>query len=160
MVDTLQIEIIEEVTIIAAKIIEEVTVLDVEISGKGPAGPAGPIGAGGGSSFTLPTNSDLGGNRVIATVSEFAVYADSSANKPAIGITTGASVSGVDCNLQSGGKMAVSGMSWTPDSPIFLGVNGLLTQTEPVSGFSQLLGYAHNAETILIEIGQPINLVV
>lgn len=117
----------------------------------GPPGPAGEVG------FTLPTNSDIGGNRAISTVSGYAAYADcSDITKPAIGVSTGAVSSGSDVTLQSGSKMTVVGAGWTPDQPIYVSTNGILTQTEPVSGFSQVLGVAHDSETIIIEIQKPI----
>lgn len=125
----------------------------------GTDGAPGAVGPPGGSGFTLPTEISIGGNRAVATVSEFAVYADSLLGLPAVGISTGAVVGGNDVTLQSGSKMAVTGAGWAPGSPVFLSTNGTLTQTEPVAGLSQVLGIAHDAETILIEIVQPITLV-
>ena len=125
----------------------------------GRPGPTGPPGPAGGAGFVLPTNSPIGGNRAVATDSNYAVYADCSTGQIAIGISTGAVSGGEDVVLQSGAKMVVTGMNWTPDLPIFTGLNGVLVQVEPTSGFSQYLGMAHDSETIIIEIAKPINLV-
>ena len=123
----------------------------------GADGTHGVTGPAGDSGFTIPTNSPIGGNRAIATVSGYAAYADSSdTSKVSVGISMGAVVSGVDVSLQTGSKMTVSGAGWTPDAPVYVSINGTLTQTEPASGFSQALGVAHDSETLLIEIQKPV----
>ena len=146
-----------ELEVKAAVMDLEVKAANVELNTCIP-GPAGPPGPAGGAGYTLPTEVDLGGNRAIATDNGFAVYADSSSGRPAIGISTGAVSGGEDVVLQSGAKMVISGAGWTPGLPIFTGLNGVLTQVEPTSGFSQYLGMAHDSETIIIEIAKPINL--
>lgn len=124
----------------------------------GPQGEVGPPGPAGGAGFTLPTTSDIGGNRAVGTVNGYAVYADCSTGVIAVGISMVAVSSGEDVILQSGSKMTVTGAGWTPGGTIYVSTNGTLTQTEPTSGFSQKLGVAHDAETILIDISRPINL--
>ena len=124
----------------------------------GPQGEVGPPGPSGGAGFTLPTNSAIGGNRAVGTGSEYAIYADCSTGIIAVGISMAAVSSGEDVTLQSGSKMIVTGAGWTPGGIIYTSTNGTLTQAEPTTGFSQKLGIAHNAETILIDISRPINL--
>lgn len=119
----------------------------------GPKGDTGPAGT---SYYELPTNSDIGGNRAVGTSSGYAVYADSSTPVQAVGITMSATSSGENAKVQTGGKMTVTAAGWTPGAPVFLGANGTLTQTEPTSGISQVLGIAHGSDVILIEINQPI----
>ena len=118
----------------------------------------GPKGDKGDSFFELPTNSDIGGNRAVGTVSGFTAYADCSASVVAVGLSMGATQSGINCKIQTWGKMVVTGAGWTPNAPVFLSVNGTLTQVEPVHGFSQVVGIAHDSETLLINIEKPINL--
>ncbi len=120
-------------------------------------GPAGPIGPPGTSVYTLETNSDIGGNRALSTEGNYAIYADSTdTSKPAIGISVGAVSSGVDVTVQSGAKMTVSSAGWVIDLPIYLSTNGTMTQVEPTSGFSQVLGHAYKSDVIIIDIQKPI----
>ena len=119
-------------------------------------GPKGDTGLPGSAYFELPTNSDLGGNRAVGTVSGYAAYADCSTPVPAIGITKSATSSGDNTDVQTGGKMTVTAAGWTAGKPIFLSTSGTLTQTEPSSGISQVLGTAHGSDVILIEIDRPI----
>lgn len=119
-------------------------------------GPKGDTGLPGSAYFELPTNFSIGGNRAVGTSAAFIVYADCSTSSPAIGISRAATTSGTNCEVQTGGKMVVPGAGWTPGGIIYASTNGTLTQTEPTSGFSQKLGVAHDAETIIIEISKPI----
>lgn len=138
------------------------TKIDITVSGVGPKGldgPVGPPGPEGGSGYTLPTNSAIGGNRAVATGNIHAVYAGSDTMLPAVGVSMGAASSGNDVTLQTGGKMLVTSAGWTPDYPVFLGVNGTLTQTEPTSGISQKLGVAHDQDILLIDIKTHVILV-
>jgi hypothetical protein len=48
--------------------------------------------------------------------------------------------------------------TWTPGEPIFLGNNGMLTQTPPSSGFAIELGTAISATSIWIVVGQSVEL--
>lgn len=108
------------------------------------------------SGFTLTAALDIGGDRAIATSSGNAIYADCSTNKPAVGISTGAVSSGEDVTVQNSGKLTVTGAGWTPNGLIFLSTNGTLTQTEPMSGISQVLGRAYSSDVMIIDIQRPI----
>ena len=123
----------------------------------GPQGVPGPPGPASGEGYLLPTDSDIGGNRAIATVNGYANYADcTDPTKQAIGLSMGAVSSGADVTIKSGGKMVITGAGWLTGAPIYLSVNGTLTQTEPTTGFSQVLGMAHSSDTILINIQKQI----
>jgi len=107
--------------------------------------------------YSLPTNVAIGGNRAIATSGEYACYADcSDINKPAIAISKGAVSAGDDVPLQVSEKMTISGAGFTPGEYVFVGLNGVLTQTPSTAGYSQIVGVAHSSEILLIEISQPI----
>jgi len=108
------------------------------------------------NNYTLPTEINIGGNRALASVDGYAVYADNSLSLPAIGISSGAVVGGNDVNVRSGGKITLTGAGWTPNGVIYLSTNGTLTQTEPITGLSQTIGKAHTSEIIIINIGKPI----
>ena len=123
----------------------------------GPVGATGPVGPSSGAGYTLPTAIPIGGNRALATDNSFAVYADSSViSKSCVGISMGAVSAGDDVTLQSGGKMTVTGAGWTAGSPVYLSTNGTLTQVEPVTGMSQVLGVAHGSDVIIIEVQKPV----
>ena len=73
-----------------------------------------------------------------------------------LGITTGAAAAGDAINVQASGEMTEVSWNWTPGLPVFLGTNGLLTQTPPVSGFQLVLGVAISPTKLAINIKQPI----
>lgn len=111
----------------------------------------------GDSGVILPTNSALGGNRAVSTKDQFACYADcDDASISAVGISTGAVVSGVPVELQTSGKMTISAAGFTENNFVFVGSNGVLTQTPSGISFVQKVGIAHSPEILLIDISQPI----
>ena len=122
----------------------------------GPQGDVGPPGPTGGAGYTLPTNSDIGGNRAITSSNSYAAYADNTDETTyCVGLSMGAISSGADVTLQSGGKMTVSGAGWTESLPVFVSTNGTLTQSAPVTGYVQQVGMAFDSETLIIEINEP-----
>lgn len=50
------------------------------------------------------------------------------------GVSRSATVIGDDINVVRQGLITEAGWTWTPNQPIFIGVNGVLTQTPPVTG--------------------------
>ena len=126
----------------------------------GPQGVIGPPGPTGGAGYTLPTNSDIGGNRAITSSNSYAAYADNTDETTyCVGLSMGAVSSGADVTLQSGGKMVVSGVGWTESLPVFVSTNGTLTQIVPVTGYVQQVGIAFDSETLIIEISEPTYLI-
>lgn len=131
----------------------------------GPEGPQGPQGAAG-VIIVAPSSINLSGHRavVLNNLGE-ALYADNNtavhANKFA-GITQGASVQGASATLQQFGEITEPTWSWTPDQPVYLGSNGLLTQTPPVAAtakFSLIIGVAQTATKIFVNPMPPIFIV-
>ena len=102
---------------------------------------------------------NLGGNRVIVVLGDLAFYADKdnlSHVDKVRGISTEAFTTGNIGCVQIGGFMQDPSWSWTPDLPVFLSNNGLLTQTVPTTGFILQLGVADTATRILIDLKMPI----
>ncbi len=103
---------------------------------------------------------DLGGNRVVvANASGLAIYADRTEPTHAsrvIGITQGAASEGAITQVQYLGEMIEPSWSWTPGAALYLGTNGLLTETCPSTGFALNIAFAITATKIVIHIGQPI----
>lgn len=102
----------------------------------------------------------LSGNRcVCVNDAGLLIYADSGTLAHAhrvLGITTGAISSGATGSVQVFGEMTEAGWSWSIGSPVYLGINGALTQTAPATGFALAIGFAVTATKIYIDIKQPI----
>lgn len=132
----------------------------------GPRGPQGAVGASGNTSFTKTAAQALGGHRVVRLISAAAVdYADNATlahGDDVLGVTTGAASLGADVTVVRTGEITEPSWNWTALEPLFLGRNGLLTQTAPslAAGdvFSLQVGVALSATTALIDIDSAIYL--
>ncbi len=120
----------------------------VVVGKQGPAGPAQ-------STILGTAGEDLGGHRaVVFNASGQAVYADQTETDHAgriAGVTTGAATSGSAVTIQRTGEMTEPGWSWNPESPLYLGTDGMLTETPPTSGVLQSIGHAVTATKILLD---------
>lgn len=144
-------------------------VLEIPVSGPqgpaGPQGPQGPAGPSGGSALSVVAASAIGGHRVVVLDSAGApVYADntnSSHVHKVFGITLNAGNSGDTISCVRSGEVVESTWNWTLDLPIFLGTNGLLTQTAPANPavFSQIVGFPVNATTLFVSLREPFLLI-
>lgn len=54
------------------------------------------------------------------------------------------------------GDLSDGGWNWTRGSPVFLGLNGFLTQTAPTTGFLLIVGNPSSATTLAINPSVPI----
>jgi hypothetical protein len=102
----------------------------------------------------------ISGHRAICVDSDGkAIYADSSiadhANAVA-GISTHAALTGQPLTVQSAGVLEEPSWTWMPHQPVFLGVNGFLTQTPPSVGFQLIVGVPKSATELLIGVKAPI----
>lgn len=134
----------------------EVAVASAEaVYAKGPKGDPGP----GFTEITLTAGSALGGHRaVIADGSSQAQYADHSIPEHlgrVVGITTGAAVMGADVAVTTSGEVIEPSWDWTAGK-IFLGINGLLTQLAPTTGFIQVIGVALSPTKMLVDLQTPV----
>lgn len=149
-------------------IVEErqVTVLEVPerhivfIGEQGLPGPTGPVGPAGSAIQTLTAGEALGGHRfVVSDAAGNAIYADQSiathANK-VLGMTTGAALLGASVQIQQSGEYVEPTWTWALDTPIWLGLSGLMTQTAPTTGFSMIVGFPITSTKILIAMREPI----
>lgn len=128
-------------------------------------GSQGPQGIPGASSVenTVIAGVNLTGLRaVILNSAGEAIYADSataSHSNKFFGITMGSSNIGTTVTVKIFGELTEPTWSWTPDQPVYLGNNGALTQTVPVSPsstFSLIIGVAVTATKIYINPMPPI----
>jgi hypothetical protein len=97
----------------------------------------------------------LGGNRVVAFRSDGLVEHASNTTAGhqhlSVGVTTGAVSLGAVADVLSLGEMTEGSWSWTPGQLVFLGVNGLLTQTVPTApSFLRVVGVAVTSTTLFI----------
>jgi hypothetical protein len=72
-----------------------------------------------------------------------------------IGITEEAVQSGFVGNALTGGEITNPLWNWTPGAKLFLNGQNLST-VAPSTGFSQFIGVARTATTIMIQLGDPI----
>lgn len=125
------------------------------VNGQGPAGTS--------TSPSYTTAAALSGHQVLALNSAgLALYAsadDLSMAFRIVGISNNAASSGGSITVQDKDVMTHGGWSWTPGQIIYLGLNGALTGTVPVSAtFILVMGKALSATSILVGIQPPIAL--
>lgn len=155
--------LVEEIQILAEQadssvLTEEVEV--VEVVAEGLQGPPGPPGPGGVTTHTLTAGAILGGLRVVLNGPSGAVHASAdNADHSArvIGITLGAATTGNPVTVQATGRITELSWTWTPDDDIYLGLNGVLTQTiPPTAAFAQRVGYAVTPTSMWVDITEPV----
>jgi hypothetical protein len=128
----------------------------------GPRGIQGPPGTDGGSSLAAYSNVPIGGHRfVYLDNAENAQYASNEVLANAntvLGMTAGAANAGYMINVIRSGEITEPTWNWTLNAPVFLGINGLLTQTQPESPalFSLIVGFPITATKLFVSIREPI----
>lgn len=131
------------------------------ITGLQARGPQGPPGQ---AIDAIDRTADvaLSGHRVVRGTSPGgADYCDSATPAHAaafLGLTQGAASSGAAVTIQRTGIIVEPSWSWAPWLCVFVGANGVLTQSAPSSGFSLVLGVAMSATSLLIRPQPPIYL--
>lgn len=117
----------------------------LEINSRGLQGLQGLPGAPG-SAVTLPAASVLSGHRLVTVdVDGRAILASADAAAHAIGVmglTINAAVENEAVVLASFGIVEMGGWAWVPNLPIYLGLNGALTQSANVGLFAKIIGIA------------------
>lgn len=124
---------------------------------QGPRGPAGPMGG----TPSLPASTPLSGHMVVKIDGPTGVaYASNTVVTDAykvVGMTNQAYGSGDVATILSSGLIEFGGWAWTPGNPVFLGVNGLPTQTlDPSATFTLMLGIALTPTSVYLSIQSPI----
>lgn len=128
----------------------------VEIVTQGPQGPAGVDGA---STMTFVANGAIGGHRAVVADGDGKIsYADATNAthvNAVVGITLGAAVDGAPVTVQATGEIVEPSWNWTPLLPVFLSVNGLLSQSAPGSGFHLVLGVPTAPTKLAVGVKTP-----
>ena len=128
---------------------------------EGPAGPPGPQGIPGATQFDAIAATAVGGHRVVAWRSDGQIrYATNLTPADAwasVGVTTGAATAGAMVTVQPSGLLTEPSWAWTPLTPIYLGVNGLLTQTVPLPpAFLRIIAVAITPTTVWVAPQPPV----
>lgn len=74
------------------------------------------------------------------------------------GISQQAGAAGSSITVLQNGPMTEATWTWTPGLPLFVGANGTLTQTVPISGVMQEVAIAYTATMIVVQPQTPITL--
>lgn len=136
----------------------------------GPQGPQGPQGLQGPQGVPGPSGSDivtgiaaetLGGHRMVRGSRNALTYAtntDANHADDIQGLTLGAAAVGASVLLQRAGDVTEPSWNWTPETPVFLGSNGQLTQTPPddSAAFTLCVGFAATPTTLVLRFEAPI----
>lgn len=136
--------------------------LEVELGVPGPPGPPGPAGA---AAMNFTANGAIGGHRVLALdASNAVIYAGNdlpgTANK-IIGMSLNAAAAGGALNVVRSGEVIEPSWAWNPTLPVYLGVNGTLTQTPPAApaaSFSLIVGFPTSATGLFVSVREPITI--
>lgn len=125
---------------------------------QGVPGPPGPAG----SELRIDRHTDivLNGHRAVVPDGAGVAYADSSNpthNHDPVWLTTDAWTAGSTASLLADGQTTEPSWNWTLNEPIFLGLNGTLTQTVPPSAvFIRQIAEVIDAQTIMFRPQLPI----
>ena len=114
-------------------------------------------GTGPGTSTTYEAAEDIGGHSAITlNTAGKAIKATNTNSKHAaaiLGVTSAAVTTGSQVAATDIGLVTNPGWGLTIDMPVYLGLNGVLTQTIPVSpSFIKQLGIAISSDSVLVSI--------
>lgn len=157
------LEIVEDSAADTVEVVNDTSVHEVVIESAGIIpGPRGADGLPGGSTLSYPAGEILSGHRMVVLNDGELFYADRTITvhaKKILGMTVGATTLGELAGVQTGGEITEPSWSWTLDVPVWLGVNGLLTQVIPTVGFSLIVGFPISSTKLLIRISEPLFLI-
>lgn len=162
-----EIEVIE--TVVTDTIVQTVPEIEtIEVVGVGPQGPPGPQGpAGSGAAVEYLSAQALSAHRAVAVQDDGTVdYADNATPgdlNRLFGISlTATSAPGETLSVIHEGTVSEVTWSWTMGEPIYIGANGLLTQTAPTSPSAYFLcrfAYPTTPTSLYVDPKQPLVLI-
>lgn len=124
---------------------------------QGPPGPAGTAGeAVDVTGYTA--GQALSGHRAVYVSAGALFYADSAtaAHAPKVlGVTQNAAAMGGFVSVRTNGLLVEPTWAFAPGF-VFLGANGVLTQTPPSTGFLLTIGVAVEATVLYVQVGEPV----
>lgn len=108
--------------------------------------------------FIIIAGEDVGGHKAIAMIDGLAYLADKDSplhfNK-VVGMSANAALAGDSVTIKKGTKIILNGWGLVPDSVYFLGNNGNIS-VSTYDGIFQIIGIAKDANTLLIQLSNPI----
>lgn len=124
----------------------------------GTMGMQGPRGDAAAPTITLDASTAIGGHRVVHATDAGLLALSSAADlvRMPVGVTTGAAAPGDPLTAQTFGPLKHNGWAWDLDLDVFLALDGLLTQQPDASLAVLRIGYPIAADTLFIDIDQPI----
>lgn len=144
------------VTNVTAVVRKEVKQLTANVS----AGIRGLPGSSGTPDLYYASARAIGGHRVVIMTDSFTIdYADATSLSHLyriIGITLGAVVQGDMATIRTSGEIVESSWNWIMEQPIYLGIDGLLTQVIPIVGFSLIVGIPLTSTKMFFQPHNPI----
>jgi hypothetical protein len=135
---------------------------ETTVVGVGIQGPAGPPGSDGSSTLIRYSTVPIGGSRaVILDDSGNVQYAECTTRSHALkllGVTRGAASAGAPIEVIREGEVLDSSWSWTLNEPIYLTINGVLSQTLPGGSpeFYMIVGFPTSTTSIFVDLQPPI----
>lgn len=117
--------------------------------------------AGGSTVKVFPAGENLGAQRLVTLRNGELFYADPTEPSDlglVVGMTVASTTIGQDAQVQYLGDMVELSWSWTVGAPVYFDSSGVPTQIQPLSGFSQIIGFASTATKIYIQLREPIAL--
>lgn len=128
---------------------------------QGKQGIQGEPGPAGGQVLQRVAGETLSALRIVWEDSAGNVFALDYRNASAVylllGLTISAAAMGGQLNIQRAGVVEDAAWTWAP-GPLWLGLDGAITQVPPADGFSLLLGFAVSATQIFLDINRPISM--
>lgn len=123
---------------------------------KGDKGDAGPPGSDL-SVMDVQAGETIHGRRVIRMVDGLAYHPDQQNNEHVLqilGIALAASVAGASFPVRTSGPMYDAGWNWDPGY-VYCGMDGVLTQSPPSTGWLQRVGRVINPTMFNVDIDTP-----
>jgi hypothetical protein len=103
---------------------------------------------------------DISGHTIVSRSADTVIPSDPTDNTSVyniVGLTNQAAANGSSIEVITSG--IIHNDSWSLlDGPVFLGANGILTQTAPTSGYLVVVGYPASSKDIRLNISQPIKI--
>lgn len=139
--------------------IEQVPEISVTVDGAYQGGSAAQSGSAA-QTVQKIAGANLSGHRIVATVSssevDYASASDPTTMHRIVGMTTGAALLGDTVTVLLSGHVIESSWNWDLSLPVYLGENGLLTQSAPASGYILQVGRPASPTEMIFEIQLPI----
>lgn len=127
---------------------------------QGPLGLQGPPGLSDQMFLDRTANGAIGGQRMVVGNPDGSVSYANNTNLlhlgKVLGMSDAAYLDGETVKIIREGLVEFVGWSFDVDLPIYLGINGLLTQTPAVTGFLQIVGFAESPTKLFVNLREPI----